>query len=355
MQYFFILGRNPLLSKAEIFSYLESNKIQYQELCFHENILIIDADITKINIQDFGGIIKLGKIQFRGKTSEFLKFLDSDEVIPEDKFSYTLIGNTEFEDNLIQKFKQEKKKAMIRRGRRILSLQEGSEFSLTNADFEIFIFNQDNKIYQGLVEQTYNYSAVKKRDMQKPIRRESLAISPRLAKILINLSQVKKGQLLLDPFCGIGGILLEAVVQGINVHGIDNDPEAVRQCQQNLNWVKRDYQTFANSKIETLDANNTPNLQVDAIVSESSLGELVKQKIDKKQAKEFILKFESFIIPILKRLKQIKKPGAKIVLTLPFVREYSVNLDEVCSQTGLKICNLPGLQMPIKELLMMFR
>jgi hypothetical protein len=37
--------------------------------------------------------------------------------------------------------------------------------------------------------------------MQKPIRREELAISPRLAKILINLSGAKKNNLLLDPFC----------------------------------------------------------------------------------------------------------------------------------------------------------
>ncbi|MDY6768561.1 MAG: hypothetical protein SVW02_00425, partial [Candidatus Nanohaloarchaea archaeon] len=37
-----------------------------------------------------------------------------------------------------------------------------------------------------------------------------VTIHPRLARALVNLSQVERGGSVLDPFCGTGGILLEA-------------------------------------------------------------------------------------------------------------------------------------------------
>ena len=54
----------------------------------------------------------------------------------------------------------------------------------------------------------------------------------RLAKILINLSEVKDEEILLDPFCGIGVILEEALLQNINVIGIDKDKKAVDRCKE---------------------------------------------------------------------------------------------------------------------------
>ena len=84
----------------------------------------------------------------------------------------------------------------------------------------------NNEILLGIAEQIYDSTGVKNRDMNKPVRREALAISPRLSKILINLSEAKPHDKLLDPFCGIGGILAEALIKRINVHGIDKDKMA---------------------------------------------------------------------------------------------------------------------------------
>jgi len=43
----------------------------------------------------------------------------------------------------------------------------------------------------------------KYRDEHRPYTDFSIMISIRLARILLNLSQAKAGQVLLDPFCGI--------------------------------------------------------------------------------------------------------------------------------------------------------
>ena len=47
---------------------------------------------------------------------------------------------------------------------------------------------------------------------------------------------VKKNETLLDPFCGTGGILIEAGILGINIIGSDIDKKLVYGCKENLNF-----------------------------------------------------------------------------------------------------------------------
>ena len=137
--------------------------------------------------------------------------------------------------------------------------------------------------------------------MNKPVRRQSLAISPRLSKILVNLSQVKKGQLLLDPFCGVGGILQEALIREINCYGIDKDKLAVEDAKRNLKWLESHYNLNATYKLQAIDARQTPNIRVDGIASEPALGEIVRKKPNDIKAKAIIDNFDSK----LKRNKQL--------------------------------------------------
>ncbi len=66
---------------------------------------------------------------------------------------------------------------------------------------------------------------------------------PLMARALVNLTHVQKGQTLLDPFCGTGGILLECRQLGIHAIGSDYDPEMLAGCRQNLAdgaWLRAD-------------------------------------------------------------------------------------------------------------------
>jgi tRNA (guanine10-N2)-dimethyltransferase len=60
------------------------------------------------------------------------------------------------------------------------------------------------------------------------------SMSPKLARCMINLSRVKSGDLLLDPFCGTGGILIEAGIIGTRILGTDIDEKMVRGTAKNL-------------------------------------------------------------------------------------------------------------------------
>ena len=71
------------------------------------------------------------------------------------------------------------------------------------------------------------------------------SMSPKLARCMVNLSRVKAGQLVLDPFCGTGGILIEAGLIGCKVVGSDVNWKMKNGTAINLDYCGiKDYRTF---------------------------------------------------------------------------------------------------------------
>ena len=75
MKYLFILGRNPLLSKAEILSYFEREGIELVNSSIKLNGLLIETS-NELNLkkmlEGLGGTIAAGKVLFSGNI-DFLK------------------------------------------------------------------------------------------------------------------------------------------------------------------------------------------------------------------------------------------------------------------------------------------
>jgi tRNA G10 N-methylase Trm11 len=342
MKYFFILGRNPILSKEEIFAYARARKITSKEILFEDNILLLDLD-GEIPIQELGGTIKSGKVIFEGSAKEFENYVDKNEVVPADKFSYAVYGNID-PDILKEKFKSERKKAVLKHGRNGIRLQDGETAQNPNTDFDVFMTSQSNQVYFGLADQDYSYTHVKSRDMSKPVRREALAISPRLSKILINLSEAKPGDTLLDPFCGVGAILSEALVKQINVYGVDKDTEAIKDAEKNLNWLKSNFEIKSTWTLEAKDSRFAPNRNFDAVATETPLGTVLTRRPNERDAQKMVQDFEALMIPILTRLKTAKKPNAKIAITFPSIGKVKVDIEKILDRTGLKLKKGPILE-----------
>jgi len=66
-------------------------------------------------------------------------------------------------------------------------------------------------------------------------------LMPRVARALVNLAEVKRGDLLLDPFCGTGGILVEAGLLGARVIGSDVQQRIITGAVMNLGYYLDDY------------------------------------------------------------------------------------------------------------------
>lgn len=334
MKQIFVLGRNPELSKAEIIAYLGARNVEFKEVLFEENYLVVELD-RQIDIQELGGTLRSGLVLSEGKESEIGDYIIREDLYDSDKFTYSVFGNVE-DDVLKEKFKSEKRKAVLKHGRRQMKSQEGDKFEIPKADVHFFLGEKSGEFYFGTLNKDYDYEGVKKRDMEKPVRREELAISPRLSKILINLSGAKSDGLMLDPFCGIGGILIEGLIRGINVYGVDKDANAIKGALNNLNWLKKNFAIRNHYIVERRDALKVPDKKFDAIATETPLGKVVKHRLNKGEAAEMVERFEGMIIPILNQLRLVKKKGARIAITFPRVGEIGVDCNLVAEETGLK-------------------
>ncbi len=60
------------------------------------------------------------------------------------------------------------------------------------------------------------------------------SMNARDARFLVNVAGVMPGDVVLDPFCGAGGILIEAGLLGARVVGVDIDGKMVEGCRRNL-------------------------------------------------------------------------------------------------------------------------
>jgi len=147
------------------------------------------------------------------------------------------------------------------------------------------------------------------------------AISLRLAKILINLSQAKKEKTILDPFCGIGTVLMEAMNLQINAIGLDNDESMIEGAKRNLNWFKKKYNNSSNYKLFNAKAESISKFvqknEIDAVASEPYLGPLISFLPPEKKAKETIAELEKLYSAMFAELSKIMKKESIVAIILP--------------------------------------
>jgi tRNA (guanine10-N2)-dimethyltransferase len=89
----------------------------------------------------------------------------------------------------------------------------------------------------------------------------------KLARCMVNLSRAQKNKLLLDPFCGVGGILLEAASIGCKVIGCDVSKKMALGSYMNLKSYK-----YTASGILVADIAHTPIQKIVAVATDPPYG-----------------------------------------------------------------------------------
>ena len=86
------------------------------------------------------------------------------------------------------------------------------------------------------VIQVQNINAYARRDQERPARDAKVGmLPPKLAQILINLAgELRSGATVLDPFCGTGVVLQEALLMGYRAYGTDVSERMVEYSQRNF-------------------------------------------------------------------------------------------------------------------------
>jgi len=145
-----------------------------------------------------------------------------------------------------------------------------------------------------------------------------ISLHPRHARALVNLTRVRKGETLLDPFCGTGGILLEASLVGAKVIGSDISAEMIAGCEANLRHFGAPFH-----RLEVLDVEEVSKVfgSVDALATDPPYGRSSSTK--KEPVKEL---HERALISIGEVLAPQGIAG--VVLPYPFPRMGELELIE---------------------------
>ena len=107
---------------------------------------------------------------------------------------------------------------------------------------------------------------VQRRPRKRPFFHPS-AMQAKLARCMVNLSHVKKGELILDPFCGTGTMLIEAALIGCRPVGLDVQRRMARGTLRNMSHFK-----VRPEAVILADARELPLCKIDCIVTDPPYG-----------------------------------------------------------------------------------
>jgi tRNA (guanine10-N2)-dimethyltransferase len=299
MKYLFELSKeHKTFPKSEILSCLFAENIDYHILDSNEDILLIESH-SKINkINDLAN-----RLSFTFFINEFM--FSSDNSIKDVKES---ASNNPLNKSGSIAIKYRNRSNTIDSQPIVKGLAEiytkNRKVILENPDIEIRSLITDSKLYVGSKISEIDRSQFEDRKVQHRPFFSPISLHPKVARALVNLTLIRRNQVLLDPFCGTGGILLEAGLMGIRVIGSDVEEKMIEGCKKTLDFYKIKY-----SKLYCSDIGEIQNYvdNVDAIATDLPYGKSTTTK-GEKMDQLYERAFES--------MSKILKKGGKAVIGL---------------------------------------
>ncbi len=193
---------------------------------------------------------------------------------------------------------------------------------LSRQAFDFLAFPFHEEIGLALTAWVPGSSEMIERGTQRPASGPPISMSPRLARLLVNLAGVRPGKTLLDPFCGSGTILAEGLLCSYRCVGVDSSPARVADTKRNLSWTLGG---LGNSRFQVMqgDARRLTRLldrsKVDAVVTEPFLLPAFRSRPRTRDAEELFAGVQEVYSEALVSMSEVLGPGGRIVMVVPVV------------------------------------
>lgn len=305
---FSLSKQNTELSKAEALSVLNIDKSK-----LFNGYLVVDYEFDK---DDKESIKQIKRLAYTKSVYQFLFTSNKKKLIDDaKKFDW----NTIYKENFCIRTKNSKSSYDKLIAPIVWDNLENNKIKpivkLKDSKTEIhLIFIQDNIIVGKMLYQ--NKQNFKNRAPHKKPQLSPTSLNPRLARALINLSGVELGGKILDPFCGVGGILIEWGLLGGKIIGYDINKIELTKCKINIKYYDLKKYKLINEDALTIDK------QYDYIVTDLPYGR--NSKINKK--------LEHLYLEFLQVCENKIKPK-RIVLGMPDF----IDLKNIIKKTKYKI------------------
>ena len=234
--YLAVLGRQSDISLAELEAlFLDVKKISPALATFHSP--------TPPNLTRLGGTLKLA----RKLTIPPLKYLSD---LPAGKLT---LGISDYSKNASHQTAAAtalKLKKILTRHARSVRVVENKTAVLSTATSLHNGLSGKNPRKPELIKVDHDWyividvqdiDAYARRDQSRPARDARVGmLPPKLAQILINLcGLLPKNSTILDPFCGTGVVLQEALLMNYRAYGTDLEPRMIEYSEKNLEWLTK--------------------------------------------------------------------------------------------------------------------
>jgi tRNA (guanine10-N2)-dimethyltransferase len=195
----------------------------------------------------------------------------------------------------------------------------GARVSLSNPALTVYLIFTDNQNYLG-------YSTkVPEQKRPKKIIKLPFELNWKLSRAMVNLSGLNEDEILCDPFCGTGTILLEAESMGIRSIGIDFDKKMCKVTKKNL--AANGY----HSQIINSGYQNIKKINYDGIVTDLPYGISSKSsESPKKLVSDFIS-----ILPKKKKIVLMCKKELADQIELKQAKRYEIYRHKSLTRTIL--------------------
>ncbi len=351
-----ILGRQPALGLAELESLYSADKIT----ALGDQAALIDVDPCLLAFDRLGGSVKFGKLLTVLDTTDWReveKFLL--KVSPEHskrmdpgkmQLGLSVIGlNVTLKQLQITGLTLKK---AIRQTGRSVRLVPNKALELNTAQvlhnhltgstgWELYFIRDGQKTVVAQTIKIQDIEAYAARDQARPSRDAKVGmLPPKLAQIIINLAvgtlpadklasicEIPAGeviprpeldQTILDPFCGTGVVLQEALLMGYKAVGTDLEPRMVEYTQTNLDWLATNYRLqTTNYKMSVGNATNQKWENFDTIACETYLGRPFSALPNPEILRDVMGDVDTIHKKFLQNVAAQTKPGFRMCLALP--------------------------------------
>lgn len=265
-----ILGRQPELGLAELESLYGSEKVRPAG----DQCALVDASVDFARL---GGSVKAGELlKTLNDTSRKSVFKAVAKLLPE--LVNTLPGEGKVKLGLSvygfdispyelggEALRLKKSIKSLGRSVRVVpnetpALSSAQTYHNRLADelgIEIIIVHDKDQTLIGRVTGVQNIDSYRIRDRERPKRDAFVGmLPPKLAQIIVNLAtgDTATPPTVLDPFCGTGVVLQEALLMGFDAYGTDLSGKMIEYSTVNLHWLKEKTPGLRDAKLEVADA-----------------------------------------------------------------------------------------------------
>ena len=300
MQYFFELSKEHThLSTAEIKGLLQAHNLSFEPLIETQDVLLIKTSASDDILQ------RLAKrLSFTYHVNRFLFSSPPDPSLIQQVAKHHPL----YKDGSLAV--RCRNRSTIHESKPIVEALAGPytehrKVKLTKPDVEIRALITHDTVYVGEKLHEVKTTRFEQRKVQFRPFFSPVSLHPKLARALVNISVIKRGDYLLDPCCGTGGVLLEAGLMGIHPIGCDVEETMIEGCKQTLSHYE-----IPHDALYCTDIGDIPSLvpQVDAVVTDFPYGKATTTKgesLDKLYGRAF------------QSISKVLKGGKRAVIGMP--------------------------------------